>query len=129
MLIPSLGQAVSNNDDATIASEVLRRYFTALSQGDINAMKSLMAGSLLDKRILLLNNSDYPAYLQRTYGLARFSIDSIEALNSTDVSAVASIAISQDNVFTRQFLLRKEATPDSGEPFRIYSESDPNFSP
>jgi hypothetical protein len=110
------------------AEAVLIHYFDALSQGDVFTLRSLMAGDLLKKRSLLLNNPTYPAFLISTFGNVRFRIDNVELSSSTSVIIDASIIDTQDNIAQRRYILRKiKLSPNSPVQFHIYDDSIPSL--
>jgi hypothetical protein len=117
--------ALSNSEIE--AQSVLTRYFSALTQGDITTLKSLLGGDLLNKRIRLLNNPTYPAFLVETYGSAHFSIEQISTVNSTDIEIDASIIFDHENIARRRFLLHKDPLITTTDvTYQIYQESDQN---
>ncbi len=110
--------------DQAAAESVLTRYFAALSQGDTLTLRSLMGGSLLEKRSLLLDNPTYPAHLTSTYGQALFRINSYATFDDNSVSISATIDLSPDESINKRFLLKRELRSDMVSPqFLIIDET------
>ena len=106
------------------AGSVLLRYFDALSQGDTAALRSLMGGTLLDKRSSLLDNPAYPGHLISAYGQARYTITGYSSLDDTTVSIDATITLSPEESIKKRFLLKMEAGSAMITPrFLIYDET------
>ncbi|MBK8161666.1 MAG: hypothetical protein IPK65_00495 [Gammaproteobacteria bacterium] len=90
------------------AGTVLLRYFSALTQGDTAALRSLMGGELLAKRSRLLDNPAYPGHLIQTYGQAHYTITKYSALDDTTVSIDAIITMSPEESINKRFLLKRK---------------------
>lgn len=124
----SVHAPASQPEDAMAAEAVLTRYFDALTHGDTATLRSLMAGDLLEKRLRLLNNPTYPAYLIDTYQNARFLVDRIEPHEPHSIVIDVSILVDQVTISQRRFLLRKEPLSSNGDAtYRIYGEVDPHI--
>jgi hypothetical protein len=106
------------------AGTVLIRYFDALTQGDVTALRTLLGGDLLRKRSGLLDNPTYTGHLINTYGQARYKINSYTTLGEGLVSIEATISLSADESINKRFLLKREGGADMITPqFRIYDET------
>jgi hypothetical protein len=106
------------------AGTVLIRYFDALTQGDVTALRTLLGGDLLRKRSGLLDNPTYTGHLISTYGQARYKINSYTTLDEGLVSIEATIRLSPDESINKRFLLKREEGSDMTTPqFHIYDET------
>ena len=71
-LFPGFGQA---NAGSSGPADTVTSYFEASRNGDVNIMKTLMAGSFYEHRkVLLTNNKDYPEFLKKYYQGVRIAI-------------------------------------------------------
>jgi hypothetical protein len=60
-----------------VASTV-QSYFAALKAGDVSALQQLVGGQYYQQiKVLLEQNTEYPAFLQNRYAQTQFFIDSV----------------------------------------------------
>lgn len=109
------------------ARAVLSRYFDALSQGDTRTLKSLLGPGLLERRIRLLDNPTYPAYLTQTFGQARFEI---VGYSETEEGLLVDVSITLpggniDNGLDKRLVLKSEAHGTDSPRFLIDDERVP----
>jgi hypothetical protein len=122
LALAPVGVAESDNEDEQIQAEiVMQNYYTALKNGDVNSLKSLLDGELLKKRIILLNNPTYPKYLKNTYQGSTFNIVETRFISQGKVAIIAKFSLGNQQTLCRKFLLARDRTRDQ-TPFRIFSE-------
>lgn len=114
-------KAASRSGDQLEANAVVNNYFNALTQGDTNAIKSLLGGDLFEKRKRLLDNPTYPEHLINTYSNARLELTNNVSGNDS-ITVDAAITLNSGETMNRQYLLKKD--PSHGQ-YIIYSESTP----
>lgn len=120
MTIPS----GANTSDLLDADKVMDRYFAALQDGDVNALRSLLGGDLLGKRLRLLQNPTYPQYLRTTYQATTFTIVESVSVAPNKVSIHAKFDFQNQPPLLRKFILVRENAKKDAQ-FRIHSESSP----
>ncbi len=124
----ALSQSVVAQVETQETTAVMNRYFDSLSQGNTDAIRSLLGGQLLANRSALLSNPTYPAFLQQTYGGAQFEIEKIEAAGDTDVMVDVAIKFDKANVAHTRLLLRKTPPAAGGDlpQLLIVGETEPD---
>lgn len=119
----SVGVAGSDNEDEQIQTEiVMRNYHTALTNGDVSSLRSLLDGELLKKRLILLNNPTYPTYLKNTYQGSTFNIIETRFISKDKMAIIAKFSLGNQQTLYREFILARGNTKDQTQ-FRILSES------
>jgi hypothetical protein len=106
------------------AETVVNDYFLALTTGDTSTIKSLLGGSLLEKRKRLLNNPSYPAHLMDIYNEAQLEITG-NTISNKSITIDATITLNSGKAIKRRYLLKENTNQGSPGQFTIYSESDP----
>lgn len=97
--------------------QTIARYFTALAQGDVTALKSLLGGGLLRKRLPLLDNPDYPVRLMRHYEGATYEVTRVVRESDRTLSVDLLVRLpSAEFVKKRLHLQRDVNGPETGEP-------------
>jgi len=122
-LLMSMSPTSAATPDELQAEATLMRYFDALKQGDTSALKSLLGGRLLQKRLALLNNPTYPGHLINVYQNAQFYINGQQTTANGRVKITATISFDQQDSQKKTFLLVKTETGDSQFSIHHISES------
>jgi hypothetical protein len=121
-----VGHVHSQDLNESGAEQTLLHYFDALSLGDTRTLKSLMGGSLLEKRTRLLNNPAYPQYLAETFGVAIFTIDRIVSVSPDIVGIDATMKFGKDDYIQRRFLLHRVSSASSNKnTYLVHDEIEP----
>lgn len=101
---------------------IMDQYFAAMVNGDVETLKMLMAGDLLEKRAQLMDNPDYPAHLAETYMNATFAILGVTDNGPSTVSVDALITFGQDETIAKRYVLEASPATTSSALYRIISE-------
>lgn len=128
LMLPFSGNALAQSEnlpsaDGIQAEAVMNQYFAALAGGDVGTLKTLLGGNLKTKRATLLNNPEYAGYLATAYANASFQILSIQGTTPNTVSVDAVISFSPDETIHKTYTLKRDASNDTAEPYRIVSEA------
>ncbi len=82
---------VSDTLYAEIVNGTVLPYFNALKDGDVGAIKKYIAGRLYQKyKVLLEQNTEYPAYLRNYYQGAEFRIGKAAMIDNDVIVEVTS---------------------------------------
>jgi hypothetical protein len=112
-------ETVESNDQPyfQIADETLRPYFEALKNGDVVSIKKVIAGKMLQRNLVLLDqNKNYPDFLRDYYQSVEFSIMAVE-LADDDIQASVSILFPGNESVRTVYILHRYIIKDaSGNP-------------
>jgi hypothetical protein len=104
----------SELSDSQIADETLLPYFEALKNGDVDSIKQYLAGKMLQRyRVLLEQNKTYPDYLRNYYNGTEFSIVEVQLVDN-DILASVIIAFPGKESVRSGYYLRKYNDTGSG---------------
>jgi hypothetical protein len=104
----------SELSDSQIADETLLPYFEALKNGDVDSIKQYLAGKMLQRyRVLLEQNKTYPDYLRNYYNGTEFSIVEVQLVDN-DILASVIIAFPGKESVRSGYYLRKYNNIGSG---------------
>jgi hypothetical protein len=109
-------QIAQSNDKsyAQIVDETLLPYFEALKNGDVASIKHCIAGKMLQRyRVLLDQNKAYPDFLRNYYQGVDFSIAAVQLVGN-DILASAIIVFPGNGSVQSGYLLRKCNITDIG---------------
>jgi hypothetical protein len=99
---------------AGIAEETLRPYFAALKNGDVASIKQRIAGKMIKRyRVLLDQNKSYPDFLRKYYHNVEFKIEAAQ-LAGDDILASTVIVFPGNDSVRSGYLLRKYQIIDKG---------------
>jgi hypothetical protein len=129
LILVLLGLASAQNhaitDEQMEARAVLESFLNAQASGDIEIIKESLGGELLEKRLRLLNNPNYGAFLRDVYKDASFKILNYTNLQNDSIQIDVKIDFNeQESRQMRFLLLKKSIPPDSAPKFRIYSQTE-----
>jgi len=97
-----------------IVVETLDPYFTALKNGDVESLKSLLSGKLYKRyKVLLEKNDAYPEFLQNHFRDTTFQIEKI-VTSGDDVLIDVVIEFPGNQPLKSKYLLRREDGPTVG---------------
>jgi len=122
--LPAQGDKISSNEVVVMQNSkaVVKRYFSALSSGDIEAIRSVLGGNFLSRSGSLLSNPNYGEVLRNYFNRARFSIIGAEMINEQEIKILVEILL-QDKSLSRVNLIVKDL---GNLGFRIINESEIN---
>ena len=105
-LFSNVASSMENTPDTIVLS-----YFHACENGDIDAMKSLIAGEFYQRRKTLIEkNKEYPSFLKHHYSGVQFRIISTVVENENGIAEVSVEQIfPDDNSIDSTLLLKRNA--------------------
>lgn len=114
--------AASLTRDQLEADAIVNNYFSALTQGDTNTIKSLLGGDFLEKRKRLLDNPTYPEHLIGIYNNARIDITN-NVISNDSITVDTVITLNSGETMNLKYILKKDST--RGGRYTIHSELTP----
>jgi len=112
-------------DEQQDALTVLKVYFNALTQGDIETIRESLGGELVRKRLQLLSNPDYSEFLRDLYKDSRFKVLRYKTKQKDSIQIDVKIDINENEYQQMRYLLIKKATSQEPTPrFRICSQTE-----
>jgi hypothetical protein len=105
-----LGAQALGAAEPTSPSDCVMQFFEASKNGDLNAMKQLMAGSFYNqRRTLLEENTTYPDFLRKHYADTRLQVISLREERGGWVAEVR-IKFPDGTVDSNKWLVQKDAS-------------------
>ena len=104
---------VANNANAQVseselaAIDVVNSYFSALQQGDVTTIKSILTGKLLSQTEAYLNQSSYSNQLVNKFSGSSLNINNSANININTVIVKTTIQISADEQLKVSYKLEK----------------------
>lgn len=107
------------------AGAVLEKFLNAQAEGRTDILKESQGGDLLKKRLKLLNNPDYAAFLRDAYAGTRIKILNYETITDDTIQIDVKFNSNlQESKRMRFILIKKSPSQYTAPQFLIYSQTE-----
>jgi len=102
----------AQNDVLQSAEATINQYFTALANGEVGTIRTLLAPKLSKQRARLLSNPVYGGKLREIYRNSTFAVTGRKLINKTTVAINVKITFSTTKQSTFRFILKRIGSAD-----------------